>query len=59
MPTRVLLLSGETGKPSVKLLETFGIRGSYCALSNCWGPVEKRPLRTTRDNFRQHLEYTI
>jgi hypothetical protein len=31
------------------------MRGTYCALSNCWGPAEKKPLTTTKDNLQQHL----
>jgi len=28
---------------------------SYVALSHCWGPPNKRPIRTTKSNLDQHL----
>ncbi|KAF2832794.1 HET-domain-containing protein [Ophiobolus disseminans] len=55
LPTRVLQLSNDTGDLSVKLIESNGIKGRYCALSYCWGPADKQPLRTTSSNFQQHL----
>jgi hypothetical protein len=29
--------------------------GSYVTLSHCWGPLDKRPLCTTRANVSQHM----
>lgn len=55
LPARILSLSGDIGNISVKLVENTGARARYCALSHCWGPVDKRPLRTTRDNLEQHM----
>ena len=55
LPTRVLKLSGCHGSPSIKLLETNGKKERYCALSHCWSPVEKQPLRTMRANLQIHL----
>jgi hypothetical protein len=42
--------------PTVRLVETEGIDGArYCALSHCWGPANKQPLRTTQENYQSHL----
>jgi hypothetical protein len=52
LPTRVLQIIGEIEPPSVRLIETRGIMAAqYCALSHCWGPVDKQPLRTTLANY--------
>lgn len=42
--------------PVVRLFETQRRHGLYTALSHCWGPPEKRPLRTIRDNLGSHLQ---
>ncbi|KAH7093336.1 heterokaryon incompatibility protein-domain-containing protein [Paraphoma chrysanthemicola] len=55
LPTRVLSLSGDLYGPTIRLMESKGTRGEYCALSHCWGPIDKRPLRTTNQNLQQHL----
>jgi hypothetical protein len=56
LPTRVLQISGNLGNPAVRLLETESMGGAnYCALSHCWGPANKQPLRTTRENYQCHL----
>ncbi|KAH7071517.1 heterokaryon incompatibility protein-domain-containing protein [Paraphoma chrysanthemicola] len=55
LPTRVLVLSSSFGKLSVRLMESKGRRGQYVALSHCWGPLEKQPLRTTQENYNLHL----
>jgi len=39
----------------VKLIESDGREGQYCALSHCWGAADKRPLRTTQANLHSHL----
>jgi hypothetical protein len=40
----------------VRLIETGGMTtAKYCALSHCWGPVDKQPLRTTRTTCPCHL----
>lgn len=56
LPTRVLQISGSLQAPLVKLAETNGKKGRYCALSHCWGPPKKRPLITTRANLCKHFE---
>lgn len=58
LPTRVLDISSrpESHIATVRLLETNGARGQYCALSHCWGPPERRPLRTLHSNLPQHLD---
>ena len=56
LPTRVLQISGSPEDSLVKLIETKGMKGCYCALNHCWGPVNKRPPMTTRANLQAHLE---
>jgi len=56
LPSRLLSVSGDDEIPTVRLVETGGTVGRYCALSHCWGAEHKRPLRTKRDNYQQHLE---
>jgi hypothetical protein len=51
LPTRLLQISGTNESPLVRLTETRGMKGRYCALSHMWGPVDKQPLRTTRANL--------
>lgn len=55
LPTRVLFLSRNTNLLTIKLIESQGMTGSYCALSHCWDPPEKRPLHTTRGILPRHL----
>jgi hypothetical protein len=55
LPTRVLSLMGDVDAPLVCLIETAGMRGRYCALSHCWGPPYRRPLRTTSESYQSHL----
>lgn len=55
LPSRVLSIKDDAGCVSVKLVENKGLSGRYCALSYCWGPEDKRPLRTTQENFTDHL----
>ena len=62
LPTRVLDIGsinlldfGSIHSQYVKLLETNGLCGCYCALSHCWGPPDKQPLRTTHETREQHL----
>ena len=56
MPNRVLALCGDGARPSVQLIETKGQKGQYLALSHCWGPIEKRSLRTTSENYQVHQD---
>ncbi|KAG4267588.1 hypothetical protein FPRO04_12743 [Fusarium proliferatum] len=55
LPSRVLCLKDDAGHDVVKLFETKGSRGTYCALSHCWGPQGKHPLRTTKANLEEHV----
>jgi hypothetical protein len=56
LPTRVLQIVGGSRTPLVRLIETEGVSGGrYCALSHCWGPANKQPLRTTHENYQSHL----
>lgn len=50
LPTRVLVISDGV----VRLVDTEGLTGRYVTLSHCWGPSQKRPLRTTTDNYESH-----
>lgn len=55
LPTRVLYVKNATSYPnSVRLVQTFGATGAYCALSHCWGPVDKLPIRTLKGNIQDH-----
>jgi len=53
LPTRVLEITGTPEVPSVRLLESNGRKGRYCALSHCWGRVQ--PLKTLSENLSEHL----
>ncbi|TQN67300.1 hypothetical protein CSHISOI_08167 [Colletotrichum shisoi] len=55
LPSRILSIKDGAGGISVKLVENDGLSGRYCALSHCWGPEDKRPLRTLRGNITDHL----
>lgn len=55
LPSRVLEVSGSLEAPFVRLIESQGMRGCYCALSHRWGPADKQPLKTTRMNLQDHL----
>lgn len=39
---------------SVRLVQTNSAIGKYCALSHCWGPVDKQPIRTLKENIQDH-----
>ncbi|KAH9234952.1 hypothetical protein K456DRAFT_35088 [Colletotrichum gloeosporioides 23] len=55
LPSRVISLQHDAGVLSAKLIETKGLKGTYCALSHCWGPEDKHPPKTTRGNISNHL----
>ncbi|KAK3903004.1 heterokaryon incompatibility protein-domain-containing protein [Staphylotrichum tortipilum] len=55
LPTRILEISTSPGPLSLRLIEPRGMRGRYAALSHCWGPPDKQPLRTTKATYAQHL----
>lgn len=56
LPTRILKIDAQNEQLAVKLIETPGMKGRYCALSHCWGDPEKMPLRSTTSNIHEHLE---
>jgi hypothetical protein len=56
LPTRLLQISGEEEAPRVRLVESESLAvARYCALSHCWGPTYKQPLRTMRESYPSHL----
>ncbi|KAL1614359.1 hypothetical protein SLS54_009786 [Diplodia seriata] len=56
LPRRVLDV-GEASTPStVRLVEANGLHAHYVALSHCWGPPDKHPLRTTTATLAKHLK---
>ncbi|KAH0426238.1 heterokaryon incompatibility protein [Colletotrichum camelliae] len=56
LPTRVLSITKDaTNHISIKLIESKDSHGSYCALSHCWGPINKQPLRTTRQTLAARM----
>ena len=56
LPTRVIDVGRADGSQVPRLLETQGRKGRYVALSYCWGPPDRHPLRKTKDNLEAHLE---
>lgn len=54
LPTRVLYIDSISPQLDVKLVESKGMKGKYCALSHCWGPEHKRSLCTTKGNLEEH-----
>ena len=55
LPTRVLYVKNATSYDhSVRLVETYGATGAYCALSHCWGPIDRQPIRTLKRNIHTH-----
>lgn len=59
LPTRVVDV-GQHAQNNLHLLDTNGTRGSYVALSHCWGPPSRAPLRTTLpllNIFRQEIPW--
>ncbi|KAI1128908.1 heterokaryon incompatibility protein-domain-containing protein [Nemania abortiva] len=53
LPTRVLSVKD---LDDIKLVETRGSRGRYCALSYCWGSEDAQNLRTVKENLNDHLK---
>jgi hypothetical protein len=54
LPSRVLDLGHKDTGYYVRLLETNREHGQYCALSHCWGRLDKRPIVTTRCTLGDH-----
>lgn len=55
LPSRVISIQDDGGVLSAKLVETKGLKGTYCALSHCWGAEDNHPPKTTRENIKHHL----
>jgi hypothetical protein len=55
LPRRVLQISGTKDSTAIQLVESHGMVGTYCALSYCWGPKDKQPLRTVHENYNRHV----
>ena len=51
LPTRVIAV-GVEGVPTARLWITGGRKGSYAALSHCWGKLSV--VRTVKSNYLQH-----
>ena len=56
LPTRVLEVREPQGQDVLRLVETMGARGQYAALSHCWGPPSKHPLKTTKGTLQYRLK---
>lgn len=54
LPTRVLQLSLDDGSEDVRLVEGYGRRGHYAALTYCWGPAPDDIFKTTSANLSQN-----
>lgn len=52
LPTRVIQVNVGSDHSLVRLVEPGRRIARYCALSHCWGPPDKRPYTTTRDNIQ-------
>ncbi|KAK7189049.1 heterokaryon incompatibility protein [Paraphaeosphaeria sporulosa] len=55
LPTRVLDIRSSQDDAVIHLIAPHGLRANYAALSHCWGPPAKQPLRTTKVTLDQHL----
>lgn len=55
LPKRVFAAEKASTSQCVEVIETGGLRGHYSALGHCWGPSDKRPLRTTKATLKEHL----
>jgi hypothetical protein len=56
LPTRVLdVCPVHATTDQIRLIEPHGLRADYAALSHCWGPPTKLPLRTTKTTLHPHL----
>ncbi|KAI0113981.1 heterokaryon incompatibility protein-domain-containing protein [Nemania sp. FL0031] len=53
LPSRVLSVKN---LDDIKLLESDGLKGRYCALSYCWGPDGKKNLKTVTRNLEDHRQ---
>jgi hypothetical protein len=55
LPRLVLDVGPPDSSDDLRLVETNGMLGKYIVLSHCWGPPDKRPLETRKENIQQHL----
>lgn len=55
LPKRLLQVSSFHNSDDIRLVESETI-AEYVALSHCWGPPEKRPLRTTMATLMDRQE---
>jgi hypothetical protein len=46
LPTRVIQVKLKSDTGLVKLIRCRHLVGCYCALSHCWGPLDKRSYTT-------------
>jgi hypothetical protein len=56
LPTRVLEVGSADDPSLLRLKISKGKCGHYVALSHCWGPPEKRPLRIMTTNIQDHIK---
>jgi hypothetical protein len=59
IPADRIIDVGDISDDCVRIVETAGMKAKYCALSHCWGPVDKRPppeACTTKDNEAANFE---
>lgn len=56
IPADRIIDVGDESSSTIRLIETTGLKGRYCALSHCWGPPDKRPPCTTTENEKSHFE---
>jgi Heterokaryon incompatibility protein (HET) len=54
LPSRVLHVSAGSKFPSIRLLDSNGLKGCYAALSHCWG--QSRHLCTTKSTLGDHMK---
>ena len=55
LPTRTIHIRNDDTGYRARLFETENQIGSYAALSHCWGPPDKQPIKTTRQNILNHM----
>lgn len=54
LPTRLLEVRTEEGKPSLRIVQLKGARGRYAALSHCWGAFGG--LQTTKSTVDDYMK---
>ncbi|KAF2498568.1 HET-domain-containing protein [Lophium mytilinum] len=63
LPSRIIQIcsvqQGESHRRMIfntSLVESEGMRGRWVALSHCWGPSRRHPLKTTKGNLHAHRD---